>query len=60
MIEITQDEFENNYDSYMDKVEQNKETFLVRLPDGRGVVLTPVEDDMKNLFNTVIKKNYDT
>jgi hypothetical protein len=58
MIEITQDEFESNFDSYMERVEKNKEIFLVRLPDGRGVVMTPIEDDLKDLFSTVIEKNY--
>ncbi len=58
MIEITQDEFESNFDSYMERVEKDKEIFLIRLPDGRGVVMTPVEDDLKDLFDTVIQKNY--
>ena len=58
MIEITQDEFESNFDSYMERVEKDKEIFLIRLPDGRGVVMTPVEDDLKDLFDNVIKKNY--
>jgi hypothetical protein len=58
MIEITQEEFENNFDSYMERVEKDKEIFLIRLPDGRGVVMTPVEDDLKDLFDNVIKKNY--
>jgi PHD/YefM family antitoxin component YafN of YafNO toxin-antitoxin module len=44
MIEITQEEFESNFDAYMDRVENNKELFLIRLPDGRGVVMTPAEE----------------
>ena len=59
MIEITQQEFEDNFDSYMDRVEKNKELFLIRLPDGKGVVMTPVGDDIKHLFDEVIEKNYD-
>ena len=58
MIEITQDEFESNFDTYMDRVEKNKELFLIRLPDGRGVVMTPIDNDLKDLFSEVIKKNY--
>lgn len=58
MIEITQQEFEDNFDSYMDRVEKNQELFLIRLPDGKGVVMTPVADDMKDLFDDVIDKNY--
>jgi hypothetical protein len=42
----------------MDRVEKHKELFLIRMPDGRGVVMTPVEDDLKDLFTDVIEKNY--
>jgi hypothetical protein len=58
MIEITQQEFEDNFDSYMDRVEKNQELFLIRLPDGKGVVMTPVADEMKDLFDDVVDKNY--
>jgi len=58
MIEITQQEFEDNFDSYMDRVEKNQELFLIRLPDGKGVVMTPVADDIKDLFDEVACKNY--
>ncbi len=58
MIEITQKEFEDNFDAYMDRVEKDKELFLIRMPDGRGVVMTPVEDDLKDLFDNVIEENY--
>jgi len=58
MIEITQQEFEDNFDSYMDRVEKNQELFLIRLPDGKGVVMTPVADDIKDLFDEVVDKNY--
>jgi hypothetical protein len=58
MNEITQDEFESNFDTYMDQVEKNKETFLIRLPDGRGVVMAPVDDDLKDLFTDLIDKDY--
>ena len=58
MIELTQEEFESNFDAYMDRVENNKEVFLIRLPDGRGVVMAPVDDDTKEIFDNVIEKNY--
>jgi hypothetical protein len=58
MIEITQQEFEDNFDSYMNRVEKNKELFLIRLPDGKGVIMTPIDDDIKHLFTNVIEKNY--
>lgn len=56
MIEITQEEFESNFDAYMDRVEKNQELFLIRLPDGRGVVMTPISDDVEHLFDNCIEK----
>jgi hypothetical protein len=56
MIELTQEEFESNFDAYMDRVENNKEVFLIRLPDGRGVVMAPVDDETKEVFDEVIQK----
>jgi hypothetical protein len=58
MIELTQEEFESNFDAYMDRVENNKEVFLIRLPDGRGVVMAPVDEETKEVFDNVIQKNY--
>jgi hypothetical protein len=58
MIELTQEEFESNFDAYMDRVENNKEVFLIRLPDGRGVVMAPVDEETKEVFDNVIEKNY--
>jgi hypothetical protein len=58
MIEITQDEFESNFDAYMDRVEKNQEMFLIRLPDGRGVVMAPIDKETKEVFDDVIEKNY--
>lgn len=60
MTEITQQEFEDNFDSYMERVEKNQELFLIRLPDGKGVVMTPIDDDIKHLFDPRIEKNYVT
>ena len=41
MIEITQEEFESDMDSYMDRIEEG-ELFLIRLPDGRAVAADTV------------------
>ena len=43
MVEITLQEFEKNFDEYMDRIEQNKEEFLVRKEDGTAVVAMPAE-----------------
>ena len=42
MVEVTLEEFEKNFDAYMDRIENNKEEFLVRKDDGTAVVAMPV------------------
>ena len=62
MTEITLEEFEKNFDAYMDRIEHNKEEFLVRKSDGTAVVAMPAEqldqaysqmtdDDWYNLYS---------
>lgn len=43
MVEVTFEEFEKNFDAYMDRIENNKEEFLVRKQDGTAVVAVPAE-----------------
>lgn len=62
MVEVTVEEFEKNFDAYMDRIEQNGEEFLIRQPDGRAVVAVPAgqleqvaeaveEDDWYNMYS---------
>jgi len=44
MIEVTVEEFEKNFDAYMDRIENNKEKFLVKKSDGTSVVAVPAEE----------------
>ena len=44
MIEVTVEEFEKNFDAYMDRIENNKEKFLVKKPDDTAVVAVPAEE----------------
>ena len=44
MVEITLEEFEKNFDAFMDRIENNKESFLVRKSDGTAVVAVPAEE----------------
>ena len=50
MIEITLEEFEKNFDAYMDRIEQNREEFLVRKSDGTAVVAVPVTEELEALY----------
>jgi PHD/YefM family antitoxin component YafN of YafNO toxin-antitoxin module len=50
MIEVTFEEFEKNFDSYMDRIEQKGEEFLVRKSDGSAVVAVPMTDELEALY----------
>jgi hypothetical protein len=43
MIEVTELEFEKNFDAYMEMIENSKEEFLIRRADGTAVVAVPAE-----------------
>jgi hypothetical protein len=43
MVELTVAEFEEDFDGYMDRIEAG-ETFIIRQPDGRGVIACPAGD----------------
>lgn len=62
MVEVTVEEFEKNFDAYLDRIEKNGEEFLIRQPDGKAVVAVPAQqleqaveavskDDWYNMFS---------
>jgi len=61
MVEVTVEDFEKNFDAYLDRIEGGEE-FLIRQPDGKAVVAVPAgqleqmakavgEDDWYNTYN---------
>mgnify|MGYP001252900961 CR=1 FL=1 len=50
MIEITEIEFEKNFDDYMRRIEDNQEQFLIRREDGTAVVAVPATDELEKLY----------
>tara|TARA_B100002019_G_scaffold261994_1_gene249147 strand:- start:130 stop:333 length:204 start_codon:yes stop_codon:yes gene_type:complete len=43
MIEVSLEDFEKDFDSYMDRIEAG-EKFMIRTPDGRGVAAVPAKE----------------
>ena len=58
MTEITEEEFEKNFDDYMDRIEKGEE-FLIRLPDGRAVAAVPVDEEIQKILDIMPKIEYD-
>lgn len=61
MVEVTVEDFEKNFDAYLDRIEGGEE-FLIRQPDGKAVVAVPAaelehmaeqvgEDDWYNILS---------
>ena len=50
MVEVTFEEFEKNFDKYMDAIENEGAEFLVRKPDGTAVVAVPMTDELEALY----------
>lgn len=44
VIEITQEEFEKNFEEYMDKIEKDNQYYIIRMPDGKAVAAVPALD----------------
>jgi len=57
MIELTVEEFEKDFDGYMDRIEAG-EQFLIRQPDGRAVMAVPA-DEYKELSDKVIDSDWE-
>ena len=47
MVEVTVEEFEKNFDKYMDAIENEGTEFLIRKSDGTAVVAVPVTDELE-------------
>ncbi len=45
MHEITEEEFEQNFEHYMDLIEKEKTEILIRLSNGKALVAVPFPDD---------------
>jgi hypothetical protein len=59
MTEVTEAEFERNFDDYMERIETNKEEFLIRRTDGSAVVAAPVTEEIEPLLEIMPELNYD-
>ena len=51
MTEVTELEFEKNFDDYIDRIETNNEEFLIRRADGTAVVAVPASEDLEYLWD---------
>jgi PHD/YefM family antitoxin component YafN of YafNO toxin-antitoxin module len=57
MVEVPFDEFEKDFDAYMDRIEAG-ETFVIRKPDGTAVMAVPA-DEYQELADQVTDSDWE-
>jgi hypothetical protein len=58
MMEVSEEEFQANFDEYMDLIESKQEYILVRRADGTAVVAAPVTEDLEPLLDIMPTLDY--
>lgn len=59
LIEISQDEFENNFDKYMNLIESEQKHYLIRREDGSALVAAPITEELESLLDIMPEMPYD-
>jgi|TARA_Y100000004_G_C8889070_1_gene401101 hypothetical protein len=58
LTEVTEAEFEANFDDYMERIEVNQEHFLIRRIDGSAVVAAPITEELEPLLDIMPEMPY--
>lgn len=59
MTEITEQEFSDQFDDIMVRIEKDKEYFLIRREDGSAVIAAPITEDIEPLLDIMPEIEYD-
>jgi PHD/YefM family antitoxin component YafN of YafNO toxin-antitoxin module len=59
MTEITEQEFQDQFDDIMKRIEEDKEYFLIRREDGSAVVAAPITEELEPLLDIMPTIEYD-
>jgi PHD/YefM family antitoxin component YafN of YafNO toxin-antitoxin module len=51
MREVSEEEFQTNFDEYMELIESKQEYILVRRADGTAVVAAPITEELEPLLD---------
>ncbi len=59
MIEVTEQEFQDRFEEYMERIESHGEHFLIRREDGTAVVAAPITEELEPLLDIMPNVLYD-
>ena len=43
-------QFQENFDEYMEDIEENKSSYIIETEDGQRAVMVPADDDMIRMY----------
>ena len=59
MIEVSEEQFQSNFDTYMDQIENHGAYYLIRRSDGTAVVAAPITEEIEPLLDIMPEMPYD-
>ena len=59
MIEVTEEQFQSDFDAYMEQIESNGAHYLIRRADGTAVVAAPITEELEPLLDIMPEIPYD-
>ena len=59
MTEVSEEEFQANFDTYMDQIENHGAYYLIRREDGSAVVAAPITEELEPLLDIMPEMPYD-
>lgn len=59
MTEVSEEEFQANFDTYMDQIENHGTYYLIRREDGSAVVAAPITEELEPLLDIMPEMPYD-
>lgn len=59
MTEVSEEQFQANFDTYMDQIENHGAYYLIRREDGSAVVAAPITEELEPLLDIMPEMPYD-
>ncbi|AOV58714.1 PhDYefM tox-ant domain protein [Synechococcus phage S-CAM3] len=59
MIEVSEEQFQSNFDTYMEQIENHGAYYLIRRSDGTAVVAAPITEEIEPLLDIMPEMPYD-
>jgi hypothetical protein len=59
MTEVSEEQFQANFDTYMDQIENHGAHYLIRRSDGTAVIAAPITEEIEPLLDIMPDLPYD-